>query len=108
MKEMTLRQRRIVVIAVAALTALSVTRYCEPMEAIEPVSMALMPLRVQIWRPMSGVMRASVRTCDLLCRFGGEEFVVICPDTDLEGAVVCAERVGAAVRDAQLGVRETK
>jgi len=32
------------------------------------------------------------RTSDLVARFGGEEFAVILPDTDLEGATILAER----------------
>ena len=39
-----------------------------------------------------------VRQIDLLCRFGGEEFVVVMPDTPLATAQVIAERVRAAVQ----------
>jgi two-component system cell cycle response regulator len=28
-----------------------------------------------------------------VCRYGGEEFLVICPDTNAEAAVQCAERL---------------
>lgn len=35
----------------------------------------------------------SIRPCDLACRFGGEEFVVLAPDTPAGRAVVLAERV---------------
>jgi diguanylate cyclase (GGDEF)-like protein len=38
-----------------------------------------------------------LRTSDVLGRLGGEEFAVLLPDTDLEGALVVAERVRAAV-----------
>jgi len=41
----------------------------------------------------------AVRESDLVSRFGGEEFVVILPNTDLEGAQVLAEKVRAAVED---------
>jgi hypothetical protein len=44
---------------VEAFTAFKVMMYWLPMEAIEPVIIALMALREQIWRPISGVMRAS-------------------------------------------------
>jgi diguanylate cyclase (GGDEF)-like protein len=36
-------------------------------------------------------------------RYGGEEFVIVCPGTDLEHAVKRAERVRNAVQDASLG-----
>ncbi len=42
-------------------------------------------------------LRRQVRGADLVCRFGGEEFVVAMPDTDAEVAARVAERVRAAV-----------
>jgi two-component system cell cycle response regulator len=39
----------------------------------------------------------SVRTVDLVARLGGEEFVVVMPETDLPIAVAVAERLRAAV-----------
>ena len=38
-------------------------------------------------------LRLSARTQDVVCRFGGEEFVVICPDTGIAAAYQCAERL---------------
>lgn len=38
-------------------------------------------------------LRQAARTQDVVCRFGGEEFLVICPDTDAEEAYQCAERL---------------
>ncbi|MBI2809195.1 MAG: diguanylate cyclase [Planctomycetes bacterium] len=43
----------------------------------------------------------SVRTVDFLGRIGGEEFMVIAPETDLEGAVVLAERIRSTVEKTQ-------
>ena len=39
-----------------------------------------------------------LRESDMLFRMGGDEFLVICPDTDLKGAFVCAERMQEAVK----------
>ena len=39
------------------------------------------------------------RASDLMCRFGGEEFVAVLPDTNAEAAAVVAERCLQAVRD---------
>ena len=40
-----------------------------------------------------------VRSVDLVGRLGGEEFVVVMPETSLSGAVVVAERLRVAVAD---------
>jgi diguanylate cyclase (GGDEF)-like protein len=42
------------------------------------------------------------READLLARLGGEEFVILCPETPPESAVSLAERVAAAVKDMRL------
>jgi two-component system cell cycle response regulator len=44
-------------------------------------------------------LRRSIRGVDLACRFGGEEFVVLMPDTDFRQAQAVAERVRAAVAE---------
>jgi two-component system cell cycle response regulator len=50
-------------------------------------------------RVFSTRLRRIVRGVDMACRYGGEEFVVIMPDTDFEQARSIAERVRAAVAD---------
>ncbi|MEP7157845.1 MAG: GGDEF domain-containing protein [Chloroflexota bacterium] len=45
---------------------------------------------------------ASVRETDTVCRFGGDEFVVVLPEQPLEGAARTAERIRNAVEDLQL------
>lgn len=37
------------------------------------------------------------RAEDMVCRYGGEEFVVILPETDLNGAAVIAEKIRSAI-----------
>ncbi len=39
------------------------------------------------------ILKNSIRTVDLVCRYGGEEFAVILPQTDKEGALQVAERI---------------
>ncbi|MDX1693100.1 MAG: diguanylate cyclase [Ketobacteraceae bacterium] len=41
------------------------------------------------------------RTTDIACRYGGEEFVAILPDTDLNGAVTVAERIRRTVEQSR-------
>ncbi|WP_433214361.1 diguanylate cyclase [Dactylosporangium sp. CS-047395] len=43
-------------------------------------------------------LRAEIREVDFAFRQGGEEFVVLLPETDATGAAVLAERLGVAVR----------
>jgi two-component system cell cycle response regulator len=45
-----------------------------------------------------------VRDIDLLSRYGGEEFVIVMPDADIEVAVAVAERVRALVADQTFAV----
>jgi diguanylate cyclase (GGDEF)-like protein len=48
----------------------------------------------RVLREVARVIRASVRQeVDAPCRYGGEEFVVVMPDTDPAGALVVAERI---------------
>ncbi|MEU4562018.1 diguanylate cyclase [Actinoplanes sp. NPDC023936] len=44
-------------------------------------------------------IRLGLREVDVAFRQGGEEFVVLLPETDAYGGVIVAERLGAAVRD---------
>lgn len=46
-----------------------------------------------VLRNSAQMMRQSLRTEDRIFRFGGEEFVVLLPSTDLEGARIVAERI---------------
>jgi two-component system cell cycle response regulator len=42
-------------------------------------------------------MRANLRSIDLPCRIGGEEFMIALPDTDMRAACEVAERLRRAV-----------
>jgi len=44
-------------------------------------------------RCIARTLRQSARTQDVVCRYGGEEFLVVCPDTGIEAAYQCAERL---------------
>lgn len=50
-----------------------------------------------VLRETSAVLRDNLRLSDVVCRFGGEEFVTICPGTDLQAALICAERLRSRV-----------
>lgn len=45
------------------------------------------------------IIQQGVREIDIVGRFGGEEFCVMLPDTDSQGALVVAERIRKAAQD---------
>lgn len=44
-------------------------------------------------RQVAGILKEAVRGSDVVFRYGGEEFMVLLPDTILEGAVALAEKI---------------
>jgi diguanylate cyclase (GGDEF)-like protein len=42
---------------------------------------------------IAGKLRENLRSQDLLARWGGEEFLILLPDTDLEGGITVAEKI---------------
>ncbi len=47
----------------------------------------------QVIRGLGEILKRQKRTTDVVARFGGEEFVVVCEQTDEKGAVLLAERI---------------
>jgi len=47
----------------------------------------------EVLREFSLRIRKSIRNIDLACRYGGEEFVIVMPETDLAVATMVAERI---------------
>jgi len=57
----------------------------------------------QVLQAVADCLRKGVRAdVDWIARFGGEEFVIIMPETDERGAVVSTERMRLAIGNAQL------
>ena len=52
-----------------------------------------------VLREFAGRLRRNIRGVDLACRFGGEEFVVLMPDTDFRQAELVAERVRQSIAE---------
>ncbi|KPF56171.1 MULTISPECIES: PleD family two-component system response regulator [Rhizobium/Agrobacterium group] len=63
----------------------------------------------EVLKEFAGRIRSTVRGADLACRFGGEEFVVVMPDTPAEVAATVAERLRGMIeaRPFQLRSGET-
>jgi two-component system cell cycle response regulator len=51
----------------------------------------------EVLREFAKRIGANVRGIDLACRYGGEEFVVVMPDTDMSFAFTVAERLRKSV-----------
>jgi diguanylate cyclase (GGDEF)-like protein len=59
-----------------------------------------------VLRHVAGRIKAAVRDFDMVGRFGGEEFVIIMADTNLQVAQNIAERVRQVVMDTPLHLKE--
>ena len=55
-----------------------------------------------VLRDLADALRENVREIDTAARWGGEEFAVILPGTDLEGAAQVAERIRAALAEREI------
>ena len=51
----------------------------------------------EILEILAGIMTQAVRESDTLARWGGEEFIVICPETNQEDAGILAQRIRKSV-----------
>ncbi len=60
-----------------------------------------------VLREFATRFRRNTRGIDLACRFGGEEFVIVMPDTDLRRAAHVAERLRACVESEAFQVDST-
>ncbi|MDX2059742.1 MAG: diguanylate cyclase [Gemmatimonadales bacterium] len=55
---------------------------------------------------LADLLRREQRAMDVLARLGGEEFVVVLPETGMRGARICAERILRKVGAATLGTAQ--
>ena len=53
----------------------------------------------QVLKAVSKIAASQIREIDAFCRYGGEEFVMILPETDVKGALAAAEKVRVAVEN---------
>jgi len=62
------------------------------------------PMGDQVLQEFATRCKRSVREIDLVGRYGGEEFVVFLPETDLETAMQVAERLRASIEETPMKV----
>ena len=53
----------------------------------------------RILQDVAHMLELTVRDTDIVARFGGEEFVVVMPETDAEGAIIFAERMRIRIEE---------
>jgi len=51
---------------------------------------------------LTEIVAREIRDLDVLCRWGGEEFMILLPQTKIEGAKIIGERIRAQVEATQL------
>jgi diguanylate cyclase (GGDEF)-like protein len=57
----------------------------------------------EVLKHLGGFLQAEIRTSDLAARMGGDEFVVLLPETDLDGAIACAEKLRFGIASSSKG-----
>lgn len=57
-------------------------------------------------RSVAQALSAALREMDIVCRYGGDEFAVICPGSNLHEAAVGAERVRQAVSEHAVSLKQ--
>ncbi len=61
------------------------------------------PVGDQVLRDVAAILRRSVRETDVVCRYGGEEFCAILPQTHLAGSITVAERIWKELGASRVG-----
>jgi len=57
-----------------------------------------------VLRALSTKLRHAVRTDDLVCRLGGDEFLILCASTGLEGGMILGEKIRSEIASLRVPV----
>jgi diguanylate cyclase (GGDEF)-like protein len=57
---------------------------------------------------LADILKGAIRGSDLVCRYGGEEFVVLLVDTNIEGSRVVIDHIRDHIKQAQLSLPDFK
>lgn len=61
----------------------------------------------QVLKKLADLMSSTIRSTDLVGRWGGEEFLILCPETDLNGAIKLAESIRQNISQYNFGIAQT-
>ena len=62
----------------------------------------------RVLREVSAYLMSEIRQYDIACRYGGEELVLVMPDTSIEDTIMGAEEIRSGVKQLQLEYENTK
>ncbi|WP_200762305.1 diguanylate cyclase [Nitrosophilus alvini] len=57
----------------------------------------------EVLKKIAEIVKRYIRKDDILCRFGGEEFLVFLPETSFEDSVVIAEKLRSVIENSHFG-----
>jgi diguanylate cyclase (GGDEF)-like protein/PAS domain S-box-containing protein len=60
----------------------------------------------QVLAQLAQIMRQQVRSSDVICRYGGEEFAILLPEINIKGVIQVAERVHHEIFQARVKSRK--
>jgi len=59
-----------------------------------------------VLKAVSQVLIDSIRQEDIACRYGGEEFCIVCPSANSQQVLQIAERIGKGIRSLELNINQ--
>ena len=62
----------------------------------------------EVLKCVASVIKNTIREVDIASRYGGEEFLIICPNTDKTGAAILAERIRENVEKLNFSYKKKK
>ncbi len=66
------------------------------------------PAGDELLQTIVNVIKAVLFSTDILCRYGGEEFVIICPEITIDGVSIVAEKIRESVEDYEFKYQESQ
>ncbi len=62
------------------------------------------PVGDMVLKEIAGILKNNVRGCDTAGRWGGEEFLIVLPQTDLYNAMAAAEKIRSVMEETEFSV----